>query len=196
MCILFFFPYIFLIASQDMVGTELHGGGLENVLFLGGRFRTYLWQKNLALAVAAGAYAAGVFVVLAVWGLARGTFDPFSAVQFGLGFLSGVYYVAVAGALSYGLKAGSNVVVILLVQAAALIGLIFSTTSRTGFIDHLAAGRFSGLKSQLLFFGLASVFPNLVVSRRLIHGGLAVLAGLGLALLFQKARLRRLELRR
>ena len=193
---LLFFPYLFLLASQDMAATEVRGGGLENVLFLEGRFRTYLWQKNLALFGAGGTYAGWVFIGLAAWGLIRGTFDPGSAVQFGLGLLAGAYYVAAAGALSHVLAAGANVVVILLAQAVSLIGLILSTTFRTGFIDHLAAGRFVDVKSRLLFAGLTAVFPNLIVSRRLARGGLVVVAGLGLALLFQRARLRRLELRK
>ncbi|HYA48640.1 MAG TPA: hypothetical protein VEG35_02980, partial [Burkholderiales bacterium] len=67
---------------------------------------------------------------------------------------------------------------------------------RSGFVDHLAAGRFPDLESRLLFVGFAAVFPNVVVARRLARGGLVVLAGLGLALAFQRARLRRLELRK
>lgn len=193
---LLFFPYLFLIAAQDMVGTELTGGGLENVLFLRGRFRTYLWQKNLALAASAGAFAAGLFALLTVWGIARGTFEPFSVLQLGMGLLAGLYYIGLAGALSYFLKAGSNVVVILLAQAAGLLGLLFSATSRTGFIDHLGAGRLPDLESWLLFLGFTSVFPNLIVSRRLFRGGIVVIAGLALTLLFQKARARRLDLRR
>ena len=191
---LFFFPYVFLLFAQDMVASELAGGGLENVLFLGGRFRSYLWQKNLALAAAAGTYAAGLFLLLSAWGIARGTPGPFPAGQFGMGLLAGLYYIGLAGLLSWFLKAGSNVVVVLLAQAAWLIGLLFSATSRTGFIDHLGAGTFPDLKSRLLFMGFTSVFPNLVVSRRLFRGGLVVVAGLALVLLLQRALVRRLEL--
>jgi hypothetical protein len=193
---LFFFPYIFLVSAQDMVATEVAGGALENVLFIRGDFRSYLWRKNFALAAASAAYAAGLFFFLAIWGIACREFSPFSALQFGLGLLAGFYYISAAGALSHFLKAGSNVVVILLVQAAAVLGLLFSATSRTGFIDHLGTGRFPDLKSRLLFLGLASVFPNLIVSPRLLRGGLAVAAGLLVALLIQRARVRRLELRR
>lgn len=193
---LFFFPYVFLIAAQDMAATEVAGGALENVLFIGGNFRGYLWCKNFALAAAAGAYAAAIFLFVVLWGIAGREFSPFSTVQFALGLLAGLYYISAAGALSHFLKAGSNVVVILLVQAAALLGLLFSATSRAGFIDHLESGRFPDLKSRLLFLGFASVFPNLIVSPRLIRGGLAVAGGLLAALLLQKARLLRLELRK
>jgi hypothetical protein len=191
---LFFFPYVFLLFGQDMVASELAGGGLENVLFLCGRFRSYLWQKNLALAAAAGVYAGGLFFLLSAWGIARGTPSPFPADQFGMGLLAGLYYIGLAGLLSWFLSAGSNVVVILLAQAAWLIGLLFSATSRTAFIDHLATGTFPGVKSRLLFMGFTAVFPNLIVSRRLFRGGLVVLAGLALALFLQRARVRRLEL--
>lgn len=191
---LFFFPYVFLLFAQDMVASELAVGGLENILFLRGRFRSYLWQKNLALAAAAGAYAAGLFLLLSAWGVACGTPGPFPADQFGMGLLAGVYYVGLAGLLSWFLKAGSNVVIILLAQAAWLVGLLFSATSRTGFIDHLGTGTFPGPKSWLLFMGFTSFFPNLLVSRRLFRGGLVVAAGLALVLLLQRTLARRLEL--
>jgi hypothetical protein len=192
---LLFFPYLFLIAAQDLAGTEL-GGGLENVLFLSGRFRTYLWQKNLALAATAAAPASVLFVLLSLWTVAGGTFEPGLALQFGLGLLAGFYYVGLAGLLSYRLKAGSNVVAILLVQAAGLLGMILSATPRTGFVDFLGTGRFPDLGSRLLFFGFTAVFPNLIVSKRLFQGALAVVAGLALTLFLQRVRIRRLDLRR
>lgn len=193
---LFFFPYVFLVSAQDMVGTEVAGGTLENILFLRGGFRRYLWQKNFALAAAAATYAACLFFLTALWGIACGKFDPVTIPQFGLGLLAGFYYIGAAGTLSHFLKAGSNVVVILLVQAAGLIGLLFSATSRTGFIDYLGTGRFPDLGSKLLFVGFTSVFPNLIVSPRLLRGGFTVAAGLAILLLFQKALVGRLELRK
>ncbi len=193
---LLFFPYMFLLAAQDLAGTEVRGGGLENGLFLAGDFRRYLWLKNPALAAAGGLYAAVLYLPLAAWMAVRGTFEAFTLAQFGLGLLAGLYYLALAGALSYFLKAGSNVVIILLVQAAAVVGLLLSVTSRAGFIDHLGDGRFPDLGSRLLLAGLSSVFPNLIVSRRLLPGALAVGAGLAAALFAQKAMTRRLELGR
>lgn len=188
------FPYMFLLAAQDLAGTELRGGGLENVLFLDGDFRRYLWLKNPALAAAAGAYAAGLFLPLLVWTAAGGAFEAFFLAQFGLGFLAGLYYLGLAGALSYFLKAGSNVVVILLVQAAGVVSLLLSATSRAGFIEHLGDGRFPDLGSRLLLLGFAALFPNLIVSRRLLAGALAVATGLAAALAVQRALVRRLEL--
>jgi hypothetical protein len=193
---LFFSPYVFLLAAQDMVGTELAGGALENVLFLGGRFQSYLWRKNFALAAVTGGYACVLFFFLTAWGLAAGRFEALFGLQFGLALLGGLYYIALAGALSHFLKAGSNVVAILLVQFGAFLGLLFSVTSRTGFIDYLETGHFPGLGPRLAFFGFVSVFPNLAVSPRLLTGGPVIAAGLALALLFQRGRLRRLELRR
>jgi hypothetical protein len=193
---LFFSPYVFLLTAQDMVGTELAGGALENVLFLGGRFRRYLWEKNFVLAAVSGGYACTLFSLLAVWGFAVGGFETLFVVQFGLSLLGGLYYIALAGALSHFLKAGSNVVALLLVQFGAFLGLLFSVTSRTGFLDYLETGRFPGLGSRLAFFGFVSVFPNLAVSPRLMEGGGILVAGLAFALLFQRARLRRLELRK
>jgi len=181
----FLFPHVFLIAAQDMVRTDIDGGALENVLFLGGRFRRYLWAKNFVLAGAGGAYVLLLFALFSTWGLALGEFRPVHAAQFGLGLLAGFYYIGLAGALSYFLKAGSNTLVLLLTQSAAVIALLFSATSRTGFLDYAASGRFPGLASKLLFGGLVAVLPNVIVSGRLAAFGAEVLAGLALSLFVQ-----------
>lgn len=190
----FLFPYLFLVAAQDAVRTDIEHGALENVLFLGGRFRGFLWVKNFVLAAAVGLYSVGIFVILSAWGLAVGEFEPAHAARFALGLLAGFYYVGLAGALSYFLRAGSNVLVLLLAQAAALVALLFSTTSRTGFLDYAASGRFPGLGPRLLFGGLVAILPNLIVSGRLHAFGAEVLAGLALALVVQSRLARRLEL--
>ena len=187
---LFFFPHVFLIAAQDMVRTDIDGGALENVLFLGGRFRRFLWSKNFVLAGAGGAYALLLFALFSAWGLAAGEFRPIYAAQFGLGLLAGFYYIGLAGTLSYFLRAGSNTLVLLLAQVA----LLFSVTSRTGFLDYAASGRFPGLGSKLLFGGLVAVLPNLAVSGRLSAFGAEVLAGLALSLFVQNRLARALEL--
>jgi len=193
---LFFVPHGFLIAAQDMVRTDIESGALENVLFIGGRFRRFLWAKNFVLAAAVGVYACALFALLVVWGCATGAFDPVHLVQFGLGLLAGFYYIGLAGTLSYFLKAGSNAVALLLAQAAVVIALLFSVTSRTGLLDYAASGRFPGPGPALLFGGLVAVLPNVVVSPSLFVFGIEVLAGLLLALLVQHRLARRLELRK
>jgi len=192
----FLFPHVFLIAAQDMVRTDIDGGALENVLFLGGRFRRFLWAKNFVLAGTVGAYTLLLFALLSAWGLAVGKFSPVHAARFGMGLLAGFYYIGLAGTLSYFLRAGSNALVLLLFQAAAVIGLLFSVTSRTGFLDYAASGRFPGLGSKLLFGGLVAVLPNVVVAGRLAAFGAEVLAGLALSLFVQDRLARGLELRK
>jgi hypothetical protein len=193
---LFFFPHGFLIAAQDMVRTDIDSGALENVLFLDGRFRSFLRAKNFVLAAAMGTYALGLFALLAAWGAATGGFEAVHPAQFGLGLLAGFYYIALAGALSHFLKAGSNAAAVLLGQAAVVVALLFSVTSRTGFLDHAASGRFPGPGPALLFGGLVAVLPNVIVSPKLSIFGAEILAGLVLALFVQGRLLRRLELRK
>jgi hypothetical protein len=193
---LFFFPHGFLIAAQDMVRTDIESGALENVLFLGGRFRGFLWAKSFVLAAAVGAYACGLFVLLVACGAATGAFEPVHLAQFALGLLAGFYYIGLAGTLSYFLKAGSNAVALLLAQAAVVVALLFSVTSRTGLLDHAASGRFPGPGPALVFGGLVAVLPNVVVSPSLFVFGAEVLAGLVLALLTQSRLARRLELKK
>jgi hypothetical protein len=190
----FLLPHVFLIAAQDMVRTDIESGALENVLFLGGRFRDFLEAKSNVLAAVVGAYACALFALFTAWGLLVGAFEPAFVVRFGLALLAGLYYLALAGTLSYFLRAGSNVLVILLAQSAAVIGLLFSATSRTGFLDHLASGRFPGLGPKLLFGGLVAILPNVVVAGRLSVFAVEVLAGLGLACAVRRRLARAVEL--
>lgn len=192
----FLLPHAFLIAAQDTVRSDIEGGALENVLFLAGRFRGFLAAKSLVLAAVAGAYAAALFGLFAAWGVASGGFEAFFMARFGLAVLAGLYYVALAGVLSHFLKAGSNVLSLLLVQSAALVGLVASTTARTGLLDYIASGEFPGLGPKLLFGGLVAVLPNVVVSGRLPAFAAEVLAGLVLLAFLQRRLLRRLDIRK
>lgn len=193
---LFFFllPHAFLIAAQDLVGTDIASGALENVLFTGGRFRGYLAAKGLVVAAAAGAYAVALSGLFAAWGLAIGAFRPLYLVQLGLAFLAGLYYVALAGVMSHFLKGGSNVLAILLTQAAAVLALLFTAGARTGLLDYAATGRFPGAGPKAVFAGLVAVLPNVIVAGRPTVFAAEVLAGLGLLALLRARLVARFEL--
>jgi hypothetical protein len=192
----FLLPHMFLISVQDTVRSDIEGGALENVLFLGGRFRGFLSAKSFVLAAAVAGYAAGLFGFFAGWGLVVGGLDPVFVGRFALSLLAGAYYVAVAGILSHFLRGAANVLLLLLAQSAAVIGLPFLTTSRNGLLDYAATGHFPGLGPKLLFGALVGVLPNVVVSGRLPYFAGEVLAGLGLALFVRERLIRRLEIRR
>jgi hypothetical protein len=191
----FLLPHVFLVAAQDTVRTDVESGALENVLFIGGRFRGYLMAKGFVLAAAVGAYAAGLFGLFAAWGLVAGGFESVFVLRFALALVAGLYYVALAGVLSHFLRAGSNVLVILLAQTAAVLGLVFSADSRAGLLDYAAAGSFPGLGPKALFGGLVAVLPNVIVSSRPSVFTGEVLAGLGLALFALSRLTRRLEIK-
>lgn len=191
---LFLFPYIFLFLSQDMFRDEIDSGALENVLFLNGRFRSYLLTKNLVLASIALAGSAALFLMLAVYGVGTGSFSALSLVQFGLGVLVGVYYLLAGGLLSFFFKGGSNVLLLILGQVFLVIGLFLSATQRTGLIDLLTADALPNAAAKLEFFLLAAPFPNILINRRsaVFILGLAVLGGLWFGL--QRLKVRSLEI--
>lgn len=192
----FLLPHVFLIAAQDAVRTDIDTGALENVLFLGGRFRGFLAAKGLVLAAVAAGYALVLFGAFAAWGAAVGGFEAGFFPRFGLSLLAGTYYVALAGVLSHWLKAGSNVVALLLAQSAALALLVSSATAKPGLLDYAAGGPITGLGPRLLFGALVAVLPNVVVSGRLPLYAAEVLAGLGLAVFVQGRLVRGFEIRK
>jgi len=192
----FLLPHVFLVAAQDTVRTDVESGALENVLFLGGRFRGYLMAKSFVLAAGCGVYAASLFGLFAAWGLAADAFEPVLAVRFALTLVAGFYYVALAGVLSHFLRGGSNVLALLLAQSAAVIGLILSADSRMGLLDYAATGHFPGIGPKVLFGALVAVLPNVVVSGRLPVFAGEVLAGLGLAVFVQARLARRIEIKK
>jgi hypothetical protein len=193
---LLLFPHIFLILAQDMVRSELAGGVLENVLFLDGAFRRYLWLKNPAVLAIGGAYAAGLFAGLAALAAATGDLRLSFLTRFLLGLLAGAYYVAAAGLASYYLNSGSNALVFILLQFAGFFGLLFSAGSRPGFVDYVIDGRLPSVGARFLFHGLLLVFPNIITLPG--HGRFAWVpaAGLALGLYLQKLLVSRLELRK
>jgi hypothetical protein len=128
--------------------------------------------------------------------VAEGGFESRFVVQFGLAVLAGLYYIVLAGTLSHGLRAGSNVLVVLLAQSAVLIGLIVSVTPRTGLLDYAATGRFPGLGPKLVFAGLTAILPNIIVAGRNPAFAAEILAGIGLAVFVRERLIRGLELKK
>jgi hypothetical protein len=190
----FLLPHAFLVAAQDAVRTDIESGALENSLFSGGRFRDFLMAKGLVAAAVAGGYVLLLSALFAAWGMAAGAFRTSDLVRIGLALLAGLYYAALAGVLSHFLRGGSNVLALLLAQAAALIALLLTVSARAGLLDYAAAGRFPELGPRLLFGGLVAILPNVVVTGRPTVFAAGVLAGLLAAVLAQARLLRRLEL--
>jgi hypothetical protein len=160
------FPFLFLFLSQDMIYDEVHSGCLENLLFIGGRFRNYLLLKNAMTAAAGFGVSLVLFSVFAVYGLVTGRFEISACGRFAAGILAGLYYVAAAGFLSFFFKAGSNVLIILLGQAAIFVVFLLTASQRMGLAGRLTAASFPGWGPKLEFLALSSVLPNIIVGRQ------------------------------
>ncbi len=199
MCLKFFiylFPHIFLFFSQDMAKEEVESGALENVLFFEGKFKSYLWAKNFCLFLIGCGLSAAAMAFLAAYGLAVGEFPGKSFAKFGIGLVAGAYYVALGGFLSFYFKGGSNVLIVILGQLSLFIGLIFSVTTKSGFIDCLANAHFPDWASKLKFFIFLAFFPNTIVSEKHFLYGFVVVGLSCLFLLLQRAKLHSLELKK
>lgn len=192
---IFLFPHVFLFFSQDMM-KEVESGVLENILFLQGGFRGYLWTKNFCLFLVASALVVAAMAGMMAYGLAAGDFLAKTLPQFGMGLVAGAYYIAFGGWLSFYLRGGSNVVVVILGQLSLFLYLLFSVTQKSGFIDCLTSGHFPEWGSKLKFFLFLVLFPNIVVSEKHFIYGFGTIGLSCLFLLLQKAKLRSLELRK
>jgi hypothetical protein len=191
---LFFFPYLFLFLSQDMFRDEIDAGSLESVIFIRGAYRKYLLSKNLVLGAVGMAASLGVFLVYIACGLSLGQFAPADLLRFLAGLEVGMYYLIAGGWLSFFLKSGSNVLMVIIGQVFLAIGLFLGMTGRHGWVEALLAGSLSDAASRLRFLALSLFFPNAVISRRLPLFVLGIAAG-GLVLFaLVKRRLTGLEL--
>lgn len=162
---LYLCPFLYLFFSQDMINDEVRSGVLENVLFVGGGFRFYLLSKNILVAAGALSLDLVFFSGFALYGLAIHQWEAHFLGQFASGLLVGAYYVALAGFLSIFLRAGSNVLVILLGQAALFISLLFTASQRTGLAQRLTESSFPGIGAKLEFLAVSLVLPNIVMAR-------------------------------
>ncbi len=193
---LYLFPHFFLFLSGGGMKDEVQSGVLENVLFSGGRFKEYLCKKTWVLGILAFIYGSILFAAIMVPGFAPGRFFWVYLLQFLMGGLAGLYYLYLGSLLGFSLKAGSNVLALLLAQVSIFIGLLFSVTRRGGFFDGLENGVFPDFLSQLKFLALVAICPNLIILRKLWLYSAEVAFLLALVLIIQSQRIRRLELRK
>jgi hypothetical protein len=193
--LLFFSPHLFLFLSQDMMKDEIESGMLENVIFLECPYQDYLLKKNLFVGFVALLYVSGLFVFFSGYSLATHQYSAFFLVQFLVASVVGLYYVYLGGWLSFYVRGGSNVMILIISQALIFIGLLFSATQRTGFIDYLEKRTFPNLASQLKFLAMIVILPNLAISKNFLGYTLEVIVLLILIFIFQKNKLQRLEIK-
>jgi len=190
-------PYLFLVLTQDMMRGEIDSGSLENVLFIDGGFRRYLRLKNLVVAGCATAFTAGMFVVLSLPALWTGTFSGRRTFPLlGIAVAAGLYYVWLGTTLGLFLKGGSNVMLVLVVQAGLALVLILTAGAKGGVLTCLETGTFPSFGARLAFLGFAALCPNPLVSARFLPYAvefLSLAAGLWLV---QALAIGRLELAR
>ncbi len=161
---LYLLPHVFLVMTQNMFKGEAAGGALENVLFVRGGFRRHILWKNAALVLAGVAYALVVFAAIQAGSLGAQRAGPADVRGFAASLCVGVYYIGLGGLLGHFLEGGSNVLVLIVAQAAAFVGLIVDASGGHRFVEALATGTFSGTGEQLRFVALAGILPNILVA--------------------------------
>ena len=192
---LYLLPHIFLVMTQNMFRGEAAGGALENVLFVRWGFRRHILWKNAALVLAGVAYAILVFAVIQAAGLGTHRVGPVDLPGLAVSLCAGVYYIGLGGLLGHFLEGGSNVLVLIVAQAAAVVGLIVDASGGNRFLEALATGTFSGHGEPLRFIVLASVLPNILVAAPLRRHAPWIIPAAGALFLIQVLIVRRSELR-
>ena len=192
----FFLPHLFLMISQDMAGDEIRRGTLENVLFVGGGFRDYIFGKNLILSAAGAVCAAALFTPLWAFGLIshRSGLDDLAA--FGVSLLVGFYYIGFGGLLSRFLSGGSNVLVLITAQASVTVGMMFSAMEKNGLIGILETGAVQGIGARLRLLAAGAILPNIFIISALRRRFFWVAFLLAAVLALQRIGLRRLEVKK
>lgn len=191
---LYLFPHLFLLLSQGMVRDEVESGSLENAMFLEGRFKKYLVEKNAAVLILGSAVSLIVFTFFAVYGLSTHVFSALYFYKFLIGTLVGIYYVFLGVLLGYSFKGGSNVLILVLAQVMIFFGFSFTASNSPAFLDYIDKGSFPDLISKIKFMGLVVIFPNFVISEKFFIYSLEVGALCVLLFLLQKMRIRNVEL--
>lgn len=161
------FPYVFLFLSRDMMKSDIESGALENTLFIGGVFRNVLWVRFLSVFGIGLAYVFLLLVFCAAAGMISGHPFPWSPLQVAGGLAAGAYFAGWGGFLGFFLKSGSNVLSVLLLQAATGVVLLMTLGRHLTFFSMFHDGVFPDAGSLLKFLAFLAVFPNLLVRKNL-----------------------------
>jgi len=161
------FPYVFLFLSRDMMKSDIESGALENTLFIGGGFRSVLWHRFLGVFGIGLAYVFLLIVLCAAAGMISGNPFPWSPLQVAGGIAAGAYFTGWGGFLGFFLKSGSNVLSVLLLQAATGVVLLMTLGRHIEFFSKFHDGVFPDAGSFLKFLALLAVFPNILVRKNL-----------------------------
>jgi hypothetical protein len=192
---LYLLPHIFLVTTQNMFKGEAAGGALENVLFVRGGFRRHVLWKSAVLVLAGVGYALVVFAAIQAGSLATHRAGPVDLPGLAVSLCAGVYYVGLGGLLGHFLEGGSNVLVLIVAQAAAFVGLLVDASGGHRFLEALTTGTFSGHGESLRFIVLASVLPNILVAAPLRRHAPWIVLAAGVLFLLQVLIVRRSEVR-
>jgi hypothetical protein len=179
-----------------MVKEEIDKGSLENVLFIRSDFKDYLFKKNLFLILVASLYALTIFGLFVLYELIKHEFSVGYFYQFLVGMIVGTYYVSLGIFLSFYLKGGSNVLILIIAQLFLLLGGLLGAAKDSIFIDYLDKGAFPDLISRIKFMALIVLFPNLTVSNKFLIYSLEIIALCFILHLLQKIKIQKLELTR
>jgi hypothetical protein len=193
---LYLHPFLSLFFSQDIVSDEIASGALENVIFIEGRFRHYLLLKPALVAAAGLGVSLALFLCFSAYGWTTHQLFSFEPGRLAAGLLVGLYYVAAAGALSFCLRAGSNVLIIILGQFVLAAGLLVSASQRMGLIERLTSAAAQGTGAQFEFLSVSFILPNIVIARPSRLNLLGLVAGTAFFTAFMVWKIRSLELRR
>lgn len=169
-------PHVLLISTQDAFKGAAARGDFESVLFVRGGFRRHALWTSLVLALAGTAYA---LVSFALAGGGAGDLSGFLAA-----LAAGLYYVGLGGLLGHLARGGSNVLLVVVAQAGAFIGLVADASGGYRFLESLTTGVFDTAAGRLKLCALAAVLPNVLVAlplRRYAFWLVPAAAGLFLA---------------
>jgi len=193
---LFLFPHVFLFLSAKGMKDDIENGPLENVLFSEERFKDYLIYKSRASGFIGLVYVSAIFGLISILGITTRHFVWLYLPQFIIGCLAGIYYLYLGSFLSFSMKAGSHVLVLILAQVLIFVGILMTVAQRGSFLDYVEKGRFPDFISQLKFLAVVALFPNVIMIRKIWFYSLEIAFLLALVFIIQNQLIRRVEIRK
>lgn len=189
------FPYVFLLASRDVLHDDIHCGALENVVFVSGRYKSFLVWKVVSTLLLVWIGVTSIFILLLLLVGLNAALPAGWLYAYCSGLIVGIYLALWGTLLSFYIKGSANVFLVLFIQmTCAFLPVILGADKFQRIFEMIENGVPAVLSKQILFSAVLILLPNLIMKSR-FGGFIPVVLFLMLCLWgFHLLKIRKLEI--